>query len=700
LFGAWRWSTRAPLSPESLVARGEVALGLPDGTWRAADEEERFHGLHFDGPALRVATPQDAQLVLLVASGRVELDRSSELELVREASDVSALLARGAATFVSYDERRVLPRGVRTALRPLTTPAPGTRANTREPAPEVASPTVLPEPPLVPRARTFAGHVTSADEGAAIASFTIGLLRERVVNRAHPPTLRTFEDGAGFFTWEDPPAGRQRVFVHADGFALRALGEFDFTTEPPELLVELERGLAIQGSVLDVEGNPVSGALVYAEDEVPSDGLLFVHSEHYYWLPVHARTGADGRFLLANLAPGAHTLRVEAVGYACARSESVQALPTPQDVTLKLKPGGAIAGRVERDDGGPWAESEVVVVAMDRDTLTRQTASVAKTDLDGRFRIEHLPPTTMLALVMRGERPDVRPVLVLEGRTSQVDFLAPHHGVRLEGRLFDREHRPCPGRNLGLFDAETATWNENWIASSTDTEGRYSFDGVRPGRYALYLVDDLGLGLRSIDTVVLEASPSVVQRDLAKPEGRLRITLRSAQDGRAQAGNLILLRQDSLDEPSFAAYGAAGPDGGADLIELGPGRYRAVAYPVTEGLGFTSSDWFELALDETAELALEFGTGNAVEVRARSEDGLDLEGATVVFFDARGTDHHFSRSPRTDTNGRFCAQGLALGPYRVVVAKEGFRTTEAFFDCEPGRELVVPAVLTPSSTPR
>ena len=512
-----------------------------------------------------------------------------------------------------------------------------------------------------------------------------------------------FRAPEGFFTWNDPPAEKQRVFVHAPGYVVAALGEFDFSA-PPELLVELERGERLRGSVLDAQGNPVPDALVYAEDEAPSDGLMFLHSEHAFWIPNQARTGADGRFTLESLARGAHTLRVEAAGYAMARRAGVPVPLNGEELTLTLGPGGAISGRIERDDGGPWAEAEVVVVAMDRDQGQRTSVAVTRTDLAGRYRFEHLPAVTMLVLVMRAEdRPDVRPVEVMEATTVTVDFLAPRRGVRLEGRLFDHEKKPLPLRNLGLFERETANWSENWVASTTNAEGGYAFEGAAPGRYVLYLVDDLGSGVRCLDEVTLPEGASIVQHDLIAASGALDVEVRAADDARALAQvDLLVLRRglDTADTEDFEAYGSSGADGRCRITPLRAGRYTVVAYPRQADLGFERSAEFELADGEARALALELGPGMEFTVVARSADGQALGNAYVTVHDEGGHAYHLSRTPLTDDQGRYRAPGLPPGHYRLEVEREGFQTAELSIECQLGRELVVPIVLVPRTSPR
>ncbi|HEX6883101.1 MAG TPA: carboxypeptidase-like regulatory domain-containing protein [Planctomycetota bacterium] len=691
----WRvLGSAEPPARERLVMRGAIALGLADGTWRAADDEERFHGVQVSVLPLRVLTPTAAGIDLLVAQGRLRLEPGSELGLAQAPAGVAARLDAGAAEFVCGAERLVLVPGRSTVLAPSTVGAALAQpeAGAREARPAAPAPVA---PPAVSAVRVFGGRVTA--DGLPLGAFSVALLRERTEHATHPPEVREFTAADGFFEWPDPPRGKQRVFVHAPGFALCALGEHDFSAAPPELSAELVPGVTLRGSVLDPEGNPVPGALVHAEDEAPTDGLLFLHSERYFWLPVRAETGADGRFELAHVTPGSRTLRVEAEGFAPAWVDGVQADGTArEELVVRLGRGGTLEGRVERDDGGPWAEAEVVVVAMDQHLRSRQSVGLTRTDGEGRYRFEHLPPLPMLAVLLRSDvRPDVRPVQIETGASARCDFPAPRQGIRLHGILRLADGRPAAQRNLGLFDSETSSWNQDWVASTTGPDGSYVFEGVEPGPYALYLVDQLGRSLRCLDEHTLAPTPLDVQHDLVVPGASLEVVARAAQDDApvAQAA-LMLMRIGDDGRATFAGYEILA-NGSARLGELRPGRYLVQAYPMVAGLGHVQSEPFEVVDGRPSTLTLVHEPGGSARIVVRGADGRPLEGASVVFRDAEGEEHQFSRVPMTDADGLYVAQGLRPGRYRVVVELEGFARAIVPFDFQLGHEPEIPVVLSP-----
>lgn len=696
LLAAWRVVRREELAPrERLLARGEVALGLPDGSWRAPSDEERVHGVRVALLPLVAVTPEELALDLLLEAAQIRLEPCSELRLARADLGPTATLVAGAAELTRAGERLALAVGRTTALTVQAHAPEATLAQqppaAREPRPTTPAPTTS----APAAARVLGGRVSA--EGLPVAEFSVALLGERTQYETRPPLVREFASADGFFEWPDPPRGKHRVFVHAPGFALCALGEHDLSTTPPDLSADLVQGLALRGSVLDAEGNPVAGALVIAEDEAPTDGLLFRHSEHYFWLPVRAETGADGRFELAHVLPGSKSLRIEAEGLATAWVDGVDTSAVARsELVVRLGRGGTIEGRVEEDDGQPWAGAEVVVVAMDQHLRQRQSVGLARTDAEGRYRFEHLPPLPMLVVLLRSEvRPDVRPVQVETDKLARCDFPAPLQGIRLHGHLREADGRPAGQRNLGLFDRESASWNQDWVASSTAPDGSYAFEGVRPGAYALYLVDQLARGLRCLGVLEVPSGSGDIEHDLTVPSESLEVRAHAAADGAPVAqAFLMLMRHEDDGSVTFAAFELLA-DGRALLTQLAPGRYSVEVYPMVPGLGHAQSEMVELGTGSSGLLEMVLEPGCTALVVVRGQDGRPLEGATVVFRDASGLEHQFSRVPTTDADGRYVAYGPLPERYRVVVALSGYATATVVHDFRLGHESEIPVLLTP-----
>ncbi|MBB5787017.1 carboxypeptidase regulatory-like domain-containing protein [Jiangella mangrovi] len=141
--------------------------------------------------------------------------------------------------------------------------------------------------------------------------------------------------------------------------------------------------------VVTADGSPLDGATVTAVEAA-----------------VSATTGADGAYVLG-LAAGAHTIRVEAFGFAPAtRTVEVPASGTVTlDVALTPLPRGSVAGTVTSAGGEPVAGAVVTGTGPDGWTATADAsgAYVANGLLEGSYAVTvtaagHLPATASVVV--------------------------------------------------------------------------------------------------------------------------------------------------------------------------------------------------------------------------------------------------------------------------------------------------------------
>lgn len=111
------------------------------------------------------------------------------------------------------------------------------------------------------------------------------------------------------------------------------------------------------------------------------------------------------------------------------------------------------------------------------------------TDDKGRYSLTGLPPGKFkVTLVLPDELFTHRPeeeVRITDRGCASVSYLVTDNG-RLSGRVFGPEGRPAAKILLELMEAKrTDPLNDSVRYAQTDTEGRYSFDALPPGRYLL-----------------------------------------------------------------------------------------------------------------------------------------------------------------------------------------------------------------------
>ncbi len=157
---------------------------------------------------------------------------------------------------------------------------------------------------------------------------------------------------------------------------------FTLTAQMPkaELHFILKRRphLSVEGIVTDDKGKPLSGATVFNHGH--SSGEV-----------QKTTTDANGKFSIADLFEGpGYAIDVRAKGFA-AEHETVDAAPgaAPAHVSVKLKPGHFIHGRVVGEDGKPIADAHVHFNSPGYSWGMMDDAT--RTDDQGRFEFDTLP---------------------------------------------------------------------------------------------------------------------------------------------------------------------------------------------------------------------------------------------------------------------------------------------------------------------
>ncbi|HEX4999564.1 MAG TPA: carboxypeptidase-like regulatory domain-containing protein [Terriglobia bacterium] len=118
--------------------------------------------------------------------------------------------------------------------------------------------------------------------------------------------------------------------------------------------------------------------------------------------PFRGFSDAAGRFAIANLPPGRYTIRVQNEGYFAPESELLSIVPAGGTVrvTVRMTPGGVIAGRVTAD-GKPQSGVKVQAFRVIYQNGYPMMTSVASRNTDdrGEYRLFYLRPDEYLIAV-------------------------------------------------------------------------------------------------------------------------------------------------------------------------------------------------------------------------------------------------------------------------------------------------------------
>ncbi|MCU0724424.1 MAG: carboxypeptidase-like regulatory domain-containing protein [Planctomycetes bacterium] len=332
------------------------------------------------------------------------------------------------------------------------------------------------------------------------------------------------------------------VAVYALGVV--ATGHAPVVPEP----VELERGRSVyEVEIALAEGLRLAGAVRDAVTGAPLAGAsVGVHQgESYGWPPLYppgdgavcAFTGGEGRFLLADLAPGRATVRVEAVGY---EEKWVDvAVPAAGPVEVRLYRQRPLAGVVVDAEDRPVRGARVRLV----DEEGAERFGELATDDEGRFRFARIGGRYAVVAEDPGSTAGLAPDVVGPADPGREDLrLVLRPGLALDGRLLDAAGRPLAGV---VASAGPDAGRPPRSYARTDAEGRFRLSRLPPGPWAVRFHEP-GVTVRGV-------------RPGAVFEYRL-------VGGLTLSGRVRRQEWDAL----------SGPDGELEAVRLGPSASRDV----------------------------------------------------------------------------------------------------------------------------
>lgn len=298
------------------------------------------------------------------------------------------------------------------------------------------------------------------------------------------------------------------VLFTAPGY-MPARREVELTDGVTQVEVQLESRPHLHGRVLDPQGQPIPGANV------------LVKSGRKGWFRSSLSEAAvisnrDGEYLVDVSGPDGE-ISVVAEGFAPLILESLPKYgeDEPFDLRLTRSESGAVVGLLRDDRGFAWATGGAVWGRL------ASTGSSARVTLqaDGTFELLNLHPGTYeLAIEPSlvgsesqvsawGREPkgrahvklDVERVEVKAGEMTHVALTVPP-GTVVSGLFRTEDGSPIAEQKLALYEPNLLTGDHERLAALvTDDDGRFEFVGVRPGSYAVAVVESSKYQLVTVD---------------------------------------------------------------------------------------------------------------------------------------------------------------------------------------------------------
>ena len=439
-------------------------------------------------------------------------------------------------------------------------------------------------------------------------------------------SVAALTDDEGFYALAGAAPGSVEIELVHPHYA-RVRKRQDLVAGANRLDFELPAGQEVSGRVVDERGTPVVGARVHLRS-----ASRFERREY------RARSLDDGDFRLAPVADGSYVLGAAGGGYPHATSSDavVVAGEPVADLEVVLARGADLVGRVvglEREE--LWS---LEVEAKDAGGESR----AAELDLTGHYALRNLALGSwqVTGRLRGGERQaQERVELRHSGEVVRQDL---EFGERLRlGGLVLFAEQPFAGARVSLRA-------EDWSverAVTTDHEGRFRFEDLKPGTYRI--------GVSHLERPVVHNSLVSLTTDHEILIDLKAVTVAGvvvdAATEEPLPGAVVALEPPPGPETAEFVIASGTDERGAFLLPLvPPGRYRlrgrAEGYvPVEHDLEVPAEQGLaglEVALAPTAglEVAVRLATGEVPQIvhylATGSEGGAVLAGSLVP--DARG----------------------------------------------------------------
>lgn len=408
-------------------------------------------------------------------------------------------------------------------------------------------------------------------------------------------------------------------------------------------------GLLVQGTVRDINGDPVPNALVKIYDENGNE-------------VAQVRTDENGNYMLEVEEEGEYELVATIPGYGDKEQVSItEDWDSNNHIDMTLEPMLTAQGQVLNEDGSPAGNVDVELIDDQGNVIYS-----GKTDENGYYQFPLEENKTYTAFATDG---------TLAGKetfTTDANYnpledtdiqLGPIHTV--QGIVQDENGNPVANALVKIYDENGNEVGQVW----TDENGEYSIPIYEEGNFEIVATIP---GYGDIQQLVIDENWDDDQKIIMtlKPMLTAQGLVRN-EDG-SPAGNVYI---ELRDENGNVIYSGRTDENGYYQFPLEENKtYIAHA---EDGLlsgeeTFTTDSDYNPLTDTDIVLT----SGTFVEGIVLSEDGNTVEGAEVKLFDNEG---NLISTTMTDENGEYHFDLNNDENYQIVATTDGYEAVENIY---------------------
>ncbi len=427
--------------------------------------------------------------------------------------------------------------------------------------------------------------------------------------------------------------GSTQLYQQTDTYSTAIAVGQDLDSE--HIVFSLDSPARIAGTVLDGDGDPVTGAMVYLFGRSLSNGLSQMQMKG------QSNTGMDGEFHFAGLAPG--TYYIAATGHPWyaqnfARSDLDLAFPltyydgssTPEAATpLKLEEG---------------ARAEVHFTLHAVPALHIDVEGFEKHEGQGlNLQLSHVGPGGILIPVhngggdtgVSGVAPgDYLVTSMVYGQAQAQTLGSQTVSLTNDSTVHLNETVKTSVKGKVVLDGEIpqsmAVWmgdlnTGNPIYGFVSQDGTFEVPNVQPGRYSLLLANAGELYMQSVQVKggaykngeLPVAKGADIQLTITAAKGVTKVDGRAVHDGKPVAGAMVLLVPQDPNHGNNIPRDQSDSDGTFTLNWALPGRYTLVAIDNGRGLAYADRAVIAPYLEHGRVLELPLAEGEKVEIEVQ-----------------------------------------------------------------------------------